>query len=521
VEISTAAVLNIFMRQWFKSSMQRFAAWSLAAGTICVCLSAEHSLVSIEVDVSNTPSADSCTMLQLHTGTRSVDTGTADVETEKRATEKHSSDKAVKGIDTGIVYENTMRISAWCGLLSVFLGSIIASVVVRLQNRDGDEEGTQGRTDDPSKQHDTLVRSSQLDFAKFWLICMVTAVHMPMMSTVSTVGQEFTAQAAVINFFNPFGTRTFALISGISSRRPKPMKDVCKSVLIDLVLPSLAYCFFICPLGYKAASGAWIDGSTWIGSGYYVLVNTWGTIWYMFALIFFRLYGEILRPLPKAYRLGVAVALAALGGYCEVGQGMAFGMAMSTLPLFVVGQILPWEAIVVQFPSSLRAHVLGFVLMLLLFGLTTFEILPSNPKDIPAFGWTGKNGNWIDKGSRADPFFWLRGQFRNVLELIKGLIFILLCCPQSSNIFSDLGRHTMYPFLLQAIAIPFYNLLGLEIGDWAAKSLLGIGFRLVLWICIAFLISAALSSWPVRLVFRPLFEPRSLMQFVEKDKLVT
>merc|ERR1719464_1064291 len=155
-------------------------------------------------------------------------------------------------------------------------------------------------------------------------------------------------------------------------------------------------------------------------------------------------------------------------------------------------------------PSSLLVKAVGGALLAVAFGLQTSAQGRVVMEAVPSFGWAGLPTEFCSSEEVA--LYWIRGLFKNVLELSKGLIFLLLCCPRSGGPMARLGRHSIYPYLLHPIALEWCGPL-LNVTPPACQLLV-----------LPLAVTVLLASWPVRLVFGIFLEPRWLERLLAADE---
>merc|ERR1712176_1033901 len=98
----------------------------------------------------------------------------------------------------------------------------------------------------------------------------------------------------------------------------------------------------------------------------------------------------------------------------------------------------------------MAAFCLGFALFACFWCFQTGQAGRTLMSSIPLFEWVGIPSC----GFSSDALFWLRGNFRNVLEMTKGMIFLILVCPRSRCFMTIYGQYSLYPYLLQGLAYP-------------------------------------------------------------------
>lgn len=152
-------------------------------------------------------------------------------------------------------------------------------------------------------------RSAQLDFAKFWLMVMVIVIHTRMIRALwSTPPSD-----QMMIFIKPWGTRTFAMISGIFCQK-EPNSQWFESMLVRLIFPWLAYCIIIDPLLFEAASGRWQTVFvTWAHEvSKSLFVVDVGVVWFLVGLITWKLLGGSPSAIATTFAIGSGIHMVCL-----------------------------------------------------------------------------------------------------------------------------------------------------------------------------------------------------------------
>merc|ERR1719409_1587396 len=77
-------------------------------------------------------------------------------------------------------------------------------------------------------------------------------------------------------------------------------------------------------------------------------------------------------------------------------------------------------------------------------------------KQMPMYDWS----TMPTCGPSSDTMFWMRGAFRTMLEITKGVIFLFLVCPRAKGFITPYGQSSLYPYLLQGLMSKECELLG-------------------------------------------------------------
>lgn len=409
--------------------------------------------------------------------------------------------------DSGPVYHGVRSTTIWCivmstmlvGMLFVLYGLLLlfefALAGMGSASTDGSDVGEleQGASQATAKEvPKTGSRIYVLDTAKFLALPLVCVWHMGCSSGYC--------------HFIAFHTRIFCFVSGVVSKDPPSMKQF-RSVTFNLVVPTMMYCFVLTPFVFPLLH--WRlpteEDYGYVNVFRYYFKANARVVWFLIALTFWRIWGFMLMPLKRSARLPVAVCFAAISGYVDLGDtynpedgAFKLGNAAVFFPVFVAGQLFPLEVVFENIPWRWTYFLLGVALIGALFyteGSATGRAFMSG---VPTQGgWAGKDFISVQESG----LFWAREiLFFNTLSIVKTLIFIVLCCPRVSSFMSDLGQHSLYPYLLHLQFIePIARLLSLAGIELTSSSLIELAVSIPL--------CTLLATNPVRKVFGVFIQP--------------
>lgn len=176
-------------------------------------------------------------------------------------------------------------------------------------------------------------------------------------------------------------------------------------------------------------------------------------LWFLFSHFCWRLLFLSLNRLKPARQMIIAVTLGILAGYLPVdGVWLSISRTFVFFPFFVAGYHFSFEAFRERFSTWIKAAagVVSIVLLTLL-GLWGSEL--------PA-GWLYGSMTYMQLGHEV----WYAGLLRIAvygLQFIASAAF-LAWVPMSSGRLTDLGRRTLYVFLLHGFIIRFADYSGLH-----------------------------------------------------------
>jgi len=425
---------------------------------------------------------------------------------------------------SGVVCD-ALRYTIGCGMLTLALGSVLLVGFWRFPPDALDVAPVQ-------KQPNVAApaRLVQLDNAKFLLIVIVIMGH----ALSGPLGMyDLPEREGVSRLLTPWHTRTFALVSGLLSRGP-PSIQASRGLIQRNIIPFVSYSVFLQPVLEPLLAGqGWAAMSMAPTKAWANLLYANDVQWYMLALVFWRLWSWLLWWLFRRHaplRLLTALTFAAIGGYFD-GSMFCMFRVIHTFPVYIVGQSLPCAQLLAGLPCRWGRPASLLISLLILVTICAVQCSAAGRafmENVPYFGWsTGQPAyNPWETKSIMQPgqshvvvmTFWVRGLFRNTLELSKGVSFLQLCPQTYWRPFSSTGQHSLYPYLLHLIILrvfldaPMLACFRPFAGASAAAATAALPrvVSVASWLAavsIVVLLAVALASWPVRVVFRPLLEP--------------
>lgn len=276
-----------------------------------------------------------------------------------------------------------------------------------------------------------------------------------------------------------------------------------RNLTFQLAVPLLIWCILLDPLLFHTDPTLVPSRTTLAGTVFGNLFSAGSPefpyLWYLFALISWRLWGFLLAALRPGAKLLLALCMSALGGYAELSHLFKLDYAVACFPIFVAGQVVgpalaSWSCLLGRCTRMMSGGLLAAILSVQMSAAGRAFV-----SEIPVAGWPHLVTDFCTVDEAR--MFWVRGLCRNALELTKGVLF-LICCPRSPCFMTELGQRTLYPYLLHPVAM-----------YWCEKVFHGLPntfadrhnyLKLFVMPCI---LAAALASWPVRPIFRVFLEP--------------
>lgn len=378
------------------------------------------------------------------------------------------------------------------------------------------EAGTQeaeGPSEITDVYHEVEVDAApHIQNAKIFFVSLVALAHCQ-----KTTG-HWRWNVEIRDFVSTWCTRGLAFCCGITAQ-DVPNKDTIRRLLFYEACPLVLYCVVFEPVVLPLIEGRGYGSVTdW---GHRIISNlmygTAGATWFLFALLFWRIWGWMLMAFRTPWRLPVAMTFWVVAGYGNMAS-FKLGQAFASFPLFAAGQLFPYDFVVQNLPMQAERVVLGVLCLLAALAAGGTELGQVVLGDLPSWGWAGDptlEADIAHCGAGEAGLIWMRGLFRNVMELSKTLIVVFFVCPrQRLPGITDAGAHLLYPYLLQYAVLEIQNgvMKGsfhyLEVsaaawvGIWAAQ------FTSTL------LVVVCLGSPPVRFAFSALLEPRWVERLV-------
>ncbi|MFC7681353.1 acyltransferase family protein [Paenibacillus sp. GCM10028914] len=214
-------------------------------------------------------------------------------------------------------------------------------------------------------------------------------------------------------------------------------------------------------------------------------------LWFLFSHACWRLMLMFAKRLTAKQQILIAVILGVLAGYLPVdGVWLSISRTFVFFPFFIVGYHFSFETFLLRFKPWIKATS-AFVSILL---LALFSLWGSNL----SAGWLYGSMTYAQLGHEV----WYAGVFRiatYALQLIASIAFLAFV-PMAIGRITDLGRRTLYVFLLHGfiIRIADYSQLHESITNTYGAVLLIFG---------AILCTILLAQPACRRLFKPIIEP--------------
>lgn len=338
------------------------------------------------------------------------------------------------------------------------------------------------------------VRIPFWDNARFASVALVVVGH-----AIQRQTYDSNNALALYLFIYAFHMPAFAIISGYFSKATPPGRRQMTKVLTDILVP------------YVIMETIWTVVQ-WLVEGK-VDVNptepSW-TLWFLLALAIFRLvlpYLALLRwPLIIALLLSVSI-----GYFANVDSTFSLSRAIGILPFFVLGWkarhwgVIDWWR---HAPTRIVWPVRAVAVALFGAWLTVILVNIQAFRDFDLRFWFFYDDSYQGLG---EPEWWaglLRFGLIAMAVVFSAAFFALV--PRRRTWFSDFGQATMYVYLLHSFVLYPIRETGVLLDEHASAT------WLISMVLASGAIAIALSSRPVRRIFRPIIEPKPRWLFADR-----
>jgi len=266
-------------------------------------------------------------------------------------------------------------------------------------------------------------RVAALDNAKFLLVTLVVWDHVLALSGFGFESGPYSAVTKAVRFHMPL----FCMISGAMSRKP-----LTKERLLNMFISNL--------------SASLISPNSW----YVKCLTSW------------RLASRLLCALPLIVQASIIFTLGMASAYSKKISEMDRAVAM--LPYFWLGQQLDWDCCRRWHLKRMVGVGIGWAAFLVFVSLyIVFEpefdlVVRAVDTYFPALPWTSMRSLLSSDCPQDKGFLAARYLVGLALRAAQGLLFFLFCVPKGRTWFTDMGAHTLYPFLLHPLPLVALNL---------------------------------------------------------------
>lgn len=324
------------------------------------------------------------------------------------------------------------------------------------------------------------------DTTRFVAITLVVIGH-----AIQRLTAESDAALVVYLFIYAFHMPLFALISGYFSASGPPSEHRMRRVITDIVIPYVIF------ESIWTVVQAVVEGGTAVNP----TRPSW-TLWFLLALGIFRLvlpYLALIRaPLLWAILLSVGV-----GFFDNIGATFSLARALGIMPFFVLGWTLREWGVVERWRVAEAPTVLvrSFALMIIASWLAVVIVFVDEWRAIELRYWFFYDESYAGLGVEE----WWAGVARLAVIALGVLLSaaVIALVPRRALAVTPFGQATMYVYLLHSFLLYPIRESGVIGGEGRSGWPWLIGM-----IVAAIAIAVALSTRPVRRLFRPLIEPQ-------------
>lgn len=249
------------------------------------------------------------------------------------------------------------------------------------------------------------VRDERIDSVKFYLIFLVVLGH---------ILEMWRLFPEIYKFIYSFHMPLFVFISGYFSK-PQKLSSFWNSNKKIIIVFIITHIFVCLTGGIIKYYGFGFGGNPWI--------TPWFALWYLFALVLWRISINILKPQLNYINLILVFTIAIVAGFIPIDCQFSLIRAFSYYPFFYIGAALHGK----NLWPMINKIPLSFSILILIGAVIFCCIIPISPY-VPSLHYASINKCIIRT-------FWLFAAFPISVS------FLRIC--QSNHIISLLGKHTL------------------------------------------------------------------------------
>ncbi|MDB1087227.1 hypothetical protein PJ985_06550 [Streptomyces sp. ACA25] len=276
----------------------------------------------------------------------------------------------------------------------------------------------------------------------------------------------------------------FVMVAGYFSSAaavtPREARRLIESIMVPYLLIGFLHTL---QMRYWSETGEWT---------FFTVNPAWG-LWFLLSLMFWRVLLPYLDRLRHPFTTSVIVALAS--GYVQqIDVTFSFARTLTYLPFFLLG----WRLGQGLFSDLLRAAWSRYAAMgvLVVCGTASWFL-----KGSVQLSWLGMRNPYGEGAFWEAPFAWLIRAGLILGGAVVALSFVRLVPRRRLPVITSLGAAGLYIYLLHPLVLRWYlNTWGTDwVGPWPSQAAL---------VLLAVLIASLLALPPVRLLTRPVVQPR-------------
>lgn len=340
-------------------------------------------------------------------------------------------------------------------------------------------------------------RSYWLDNTKGILITFVVLAHF-----LSVLYDKSTAMKLIYDFINLFHMPAFMMLSGFFSKRRILEKDYAGTVE-RFFLPYILY--------YSV--GVLIAGLTGSTTYYNIIQPTYG-LWYILVLGIFLIITPLLIDKIGKHIMWVSLLVMAISlAYNPPIYGSLFRV-LSYYPFFLAGFFLKPDTLA-KFNKNTKTKLFWGILSLILFIVAAFLLYQLSEYDIRDLIWHIKT---VKEQMKTISIGMKNLVLLNALSIILAFLCsyaIIFISPRRKTIFSNIGRYSLYVYILHIQIVPFYKFIYNKRRFYIPDSV-SIHVDSIIIIIAALVVTYILASEPVRKLTRAFVEPKFNLSFLKK-----
>lgn len=340
--------------------------------------------------------------------------------------------------------------------------------------------GCRGTVEVMSSPQDTAGRDAYLDNAKLALVVLVVVGH-----TWTELRDVFAIDVAYF-FVYLFHMPAFVLIAGYLSRNVRLTWRTLRGLVLGLCLPYVVFEFCYETFRAQAEHEA---------VQHNLLAPTW-IMWFLVALLLWRLSAPAWRRLPGWFAIPLAVAVSLVGGLCST-DTLAVAKTLGLVPFFVIGLWLSPRHF-----AALRTPMARVAAVPVLAAAVAGSAAAAAHSEV---GWVRWQYNYGELGTAPVPGMAVRlGLLAAACAVVAAVLSLV---PAARTRLTGLGAHTLYAYLLHGAGVLAVVTVGGFAVGWL-RTPWGLGVVSVAAVAAAL----ALMTRPARWVSATVVEPgRSLL----------
>jgi len=345
------------------------------------------------------------------------------------------------------------------------------------------------------------------DNARFLCSCGVVTYHVLANNEVQTLEilrasypDWFTNGMLSWGFNSNWAMAGFSVLSGALSK-DSPSYGRFQSLILGVLLPFLLHSLVFEAIFIPWLQTSHIDLTEFVNSLFDAGIRV---TWYLQALIFWKLLAWGCQGVASSLSVRVwqcfvpaSLILLIVSSYVSL-DVWGLGNGIAYLPCFAAGLLLPVQEMLAAVPQRPLTILLGLITCLIWsMGGHGTNFLP-----LKYLHWNlSQDDSYIQTSHFpcVSPLSWCEGFFTALLMTTVFLAGLLLLCPRSQHWFTDLGKASIYSYLLHTPLFVLWHTIAPKIfADMPVAMMLPVSWAVCIVLC----------SPPTQVLFMPILDPR-------------